>query len=111
MQDLLDKLTKAVSFTYKNDKTAPGLTVSALRKGFYCSVVRYNGAFGKGKEIVCKAKAETLEIALQEVARQFLSLSNFPKDPIQELNELVGNKRSNTLKLVDKAYNTDFENI
>lgn len=91
-QALLDKLTKAISFTYKEDKTAPGLTVSALKKGYYCSVVRYDGAFGAGKVVICKAKSDTLDGALQDVAHQFLSLSARVKDPVQELGELVGGK-------------------
>jgi hypothetical protein len=88
-QVLIDKLTKAISHKYREDKTAPGLTVSALKKGYYCSVVRYDGAFGAGKKVVCKAKADSLNGALQDVASQFLSLVSQPKDPLQELGELV----------------------
>ena len=88
-QVLIDKLTKAISHKYREDKTAPGLTVSALKKGYYCSVVRYDGAFGAGKVVVCKAKSDTLNGALQDVASQFLSLAVQPKDPVQELGELV----------------------
>jgi hypothetical protein len=91
-QALLDKLTKAISYTYQDDKTAPGLTVSALKKGYYCSVVRYDGAFGAGKVVICKAKADTLDAAIQDVAKQFLSLSPAAKNPVQELGELVGGK-------------------
>lgn len=91
-QALLNKLTKAISYTYQDDKTAPGLTVSALKKGYYCSVVRYDGAFGAGKVVVCKAKSDTLDGALKDVAHQFLSISNRPKDPMQELGDLVGGK-------------------
>ena len=91
-QALLDKLTKAISFTYAGDQTAPGLTVSALKKGYYCSVVRYDGAFGAGKTVVCKAKSDTLDGAIQEVAKQFLKLSSAPKNPVQELGDLVGGK-------------------
>jgi len=86
---LIDKLTKAISHKYREDKTAPGLTVAALKKGFYCSVVRYDGAFGNGKVVVCKAKADTLDSALKSVASQFLTIAAQPKDPVQELDELV----------------------
>jgi hypothetical protein len=86
---LISKLTKAISYKYREDKTAPGLTVSALKKGFYCSIVRYNGAFGAGKEIVCKAKSDSLLSALENVSQQFLDLATYPQDPIQELNQLV----------------------
>jgi len=91
-QNLLDKLIKAVSYTYRDDKTAPGLTVSALKKGYYCSVVRYDGAFGNGKVVVCKVKADTLEDAVKEIAVKFLASTNVVKDPVQELNDVVSSK-------------------
>lgn len=86
---LMDKLTKAVSFRFRDDKTAPGVTVSALKKGYYCSVVRYGGAFAKGKEVVCKARANDLPSALKELATKFVAMSVQPKDPVQELGDLV----------------------
>lgn len=88
-EQLVDKLTKAISFKFKEDKTAPGLTVASLKRGFYCSVIRYGGAFGRDKKVVCNAKADTLDAALQAVATKFLSLDVGPKDPVQELSELV----------------------
>lgn len=91
-QDLLSKLTKAVSYTYKDDKTAPGVTVSALKKGFYCSVVRYDGAFGVGKEVICKAKSNTLDGAIQDAAKQFLSLTVVNRNPVEELGVCLGSK-------------------
>jgi len=86
---VIDKLTKAISYKYREDKTAPGLTISALKKGYYCSVIRYNGAFGAGKEVVCKAKSNSLLDALENVSNQFLDLNSYPQDPIQELKQLV----------------------
>lgn len=86
---LVDKITKAISHKYKEDKTAPGLTIASLKKGFYCSVVRYGGAFGRDKKVVCNAKANTLAEALKGVAVMFLTLNDTPKDPVQELSELV----------------------
>jgi hypothetical protein len=88
-QVLINKLTKAISHAYKDDHTAPGLTISALKKGVYCSVVRYDGAFGKGKSVLCSVKADTLPQALKEITNKFLQLSNRPKDPVQELSELA----------------------
>jgi hypothetical protein len=88
-EQLVDKLTKAISYKYKEDKTAPGLTVAALKRGFYCSVVRYGGAFGRDKKVVCNAKADTLDKALKDVATKFLNLNDSPKDPVQELDDLV----------------------
>jgi hypothetical protein len=83
---LIDKLTKAISHAYRDDKTAPGLVVSALKKGYYCSVVRYENAFAKGKVVVCKAKSSVLEVALADLANQFLDLQSSPPiDPISDL--------------------------
>jgi hypothetical protein len=82
---LIDKLTKAISYRYRNDKTAPGLTVSALKKGYYCSVVRYEEPFAKGKVVVCKAKSDSLAGALNELTTQFLGTKDSPVDPVQDL--------------------------
>jgi len=90
---LMDKLTKAVSYKYRDDKTAPGIVVSALKKGYYCSVVRYSQAFAKGKQVVCKAKADDLPGALKELATKFVEITAQPKDPVQELGVLVGKGR------------------
>lgn len=87
---LMDKLTKAVSYKYQDDKTAPGVVVSALKKGYYCSVVRYSQAFAKGKQVVCNARADDLPSALKELATKFVAISAQPKDPVQELGALVG---------------------
>jgi hypothetical protein len=88
-EQLVDKLTKAISFKYKEDKTVPGLTVASLKKGFYCSIVRYGGAFGKDKKVLCSAKADSLDQALKSVATKFLDLDDSPQNPVQELNTLV----------------------
>lgn len=88
-QVLLDKLTRAVSYQYKDDKTSPGVTVSALRKGYYASVVRYSEAFAKGKTVVCSARGDTLDQALEGVAKEFLVKINSQPDPVQQLDTLV----------------------
>lgn len=85
-QVLLDKLTKAVSFKFNEDKTAPGVTVSSLKKGYYCSVVRYSGAFAKGKVVVCSAHADTLDGAIEMAAKLFLTQVAVTRDPLQELD-------------------------
>lgn len=86
---LMDKLIKAVSFKYIDDKTSPGVTVSSLKRGYYCSVVRYDGAFAKGKMVVCAARGETLSDTLRELATKFLAASPQVKNPIQELNDVL----------------------
>ena len=53
--NMLDLLAKAVSFTFKDDKTSPGI-VSELRNGkWYASVVRYTKGFAKDKQIAFKS--------------------------------------------------------
>jgi len=86
-EQLIDKLTKAISFKFKEDKTAPGLTVSALKKGYYCSIVRYEGPFARNKVVVCKAKGKTLPEALNELTTTFLTAQDNPTDPIQDLRK------------------------
>ncbi len=88
-QVLLNKLTQAVSFQFKDDKTSPGVTVSALKKGFYASVVRYTGAIAKGKVVVCSARGDTLDAALEGCAKEFLVKVNSQPDPVQQLDTLV----------------------
>ena len=89
---LIDKLTQAITYRFRDDKTSPGLVVSALKKGYYCSVVRYSEAFAKGKVVVCKAKADSLTTALTSLAGRFLDMTPVPMDPIQELRSAVGSK-------------------
>lgn len=86
---LIEKLTKAVAFAHKNDKTAPGLTISILKKGYYCSIVRYDEAFGKGKVVLCKATASTLEEALTTVAKNFLATSKPVTNPVDDLSDFL----------------------
>jgi hypothetical protein len=90
-QTLLETLTKAIVFKYSSDMTAPGVTVSSLKNGkFYASVVRYNGAIATGKQVVCKATADTLTGALRAVATEFLgTVKQAPKNPVDELSDLV----------------------
>jgi hypothetical protein len=87
---LIDKLTNAVSFKFKDDATSPNLTISKLRHGYYCSVVRYskNGAIQK-KVVVCKATASNLEDAVKTVVTEFLKVAQPQPDPLQELDKLA----------------------
>lgn len=94
-QQLIDTLTNAISFKFKDDGTRPGLTISKLRKGYYCSVVRYPVA-KKGKVVVCKAEAATLDEALKGVTVAFLVVADHKPDPIQQLAELAQTPKSNS---------------
>jgi hypothetical protein len=87
---LIDKLTSAVSFKFKDDATSPNLTISKLRHGYYCSVVRYaKGSSGQKKVVVCKAEASNLEDAVKEVVGAFIKVANPQPDPLQELDTLA----------------------
>lgn len=90
---LLDKLTEAVSFKYKDDSTAPSVLVSRLKKGYYCSVVRYSGPFAKGKQVVCSGRGDCMAQALENAAASFVALAPPPQDPIQELRGLLVKKK------------------
>ncbi len=88
---LIDKLTNAVSFKFKEDATSPNVTISKLRHGYYCSVVRYakSGGTGQKKIVVCKAEAPNLEDAVKGVVGAFLKVAAPQPDPVQELDKLA----------------------
>lgn len=88
--ELMNKLILAINFKYHDDMVAPGLIISALKKGYYCSVVRYpEGAAGCNKQVVCKATEKTLESALENVARQFVHMTTVQQNPLQELSLFI----------------------
>ena len=91
IQELIDKLTTAISFKFKEDATSPNLTISKLRHGYYCSVVRYakGSPAVKNKIVVCKASANTLEAAIVGVVDEFLKVAKPQPDPLQELDTLA----------------------
>jgi hypothetical protein len=81
--DILDKLTTAVSFHFKQDGTKPNVTISKLKNSYYGSVVRYPG---KEKKVVCKAESPTLAELIPNLAKAFLIVAaKSPIDPLQEL--------------------------
>jgi hypothetical protein len=90
VSQLIDKLTNAVSFKYAEDATSPNVTISKLRKGYYCSVVRYakSGAVQK-KVVVCNAKADNLGDAVRNVVSAFLKIAQPQPDPLSELDKLA----------------------
>lgn len=87
---ILNKLIKAVSFKFKEDLTAPGVTVSFLKNGeYYCSVVRYHEAFAKGKEVVCSGHGLSLHDAVLNAAQSFLKIVVPTPDPITDLGATI----------------------
>jgi hypothetical protein len=91
VQELIDKLTNAISFKFKEDATSPNLTISKLRHGYYCSVVRYakGTPAPKNKVVVCKAESDTLEGAVKGVVGEFLKVAKPQPDPLQELDSIA----------------------
>lgn len=97
-QELVDKISKAISFKYGDDASSPGLQVSFLKKGpnkdkFYVSIVRYGKAFGKDKAVLCASTSPVLDEALQDVAVKFLSIDPVQETPIDQLNSLIAKKK------------------
>ena len=87
---LIEKLIEAVAYKFPQDGMRPGLTISKLRHGYYCSVVRYpTGGIPKKKLVVAKAQANTLEEAIKGVVGDFLAVVDEKKTPVQELSELI----------------------
>lgn len=88
---LIDKLTTAVSFKFKDDGTSPNVTISKLRNGhYYCSVVRYAKSGGSQKKVVvCKAETSNLEDSVKNVVAAFLKIAAPQPDPLQELDKLA----------------------
>lgn len=92
---LIDKLVSAVSFKFKDDGTSPNVTISKLRHGYYCSVVRYTEAKGKKnvKVVVCNAQADSLEKAVTQVVASFLKIAQPETNPLLDLQNAVSAER------------------
>lgn len=89
-QNLIDKIVKAISHQYKTDKTVPGLQIALVKHGYYVSIVRYAKPFGKEKSVAFKARGDTLNAALLDLAMQFCRDNPFPRNPVYELNDFCG---------------------
>jgi len=85
---IIAKITKAITHAFKTDGTAPGLTVAWLshNQSFYVSVVRWI----EGEKVVaCSAQNAELNTALFELAGKFLVAHPPVKSPVEELAEMV----------------------
>ena len=90
---LLQSLSKAVSYTFRKDGTSPGVLVSTLKDGsVYASIVRYGAGVGfkSGKKVVCKCNASDVETALKSLTDEFLKVAQPEPNPLDKLRELVG---------------------
>lgn len=100
MKDLIDKLSKAVSFQYPG-KCAPSVVISWLpTKEWYVSIVKYEFS-ANDKQIMHKTRNQCLTTALQVVSRQLLDTIVEERNPLDELN--------NFLTLTDKSKSASIE--
>ena len=91
VEQLLNKLSKAVSYTYRKDGTCPGVLISTLKDGdVYISIVRYGKEYPNGKKVVCKYQSSNLKTSLMMVSKLFIESSIQEQNPIESLrNELI----------------------
>lgn len=83
---LINKLIKAITYKYRDDRIVPGLIISYLATdNYYCSIVRYSGLMASNKEIVCKSTRDNLFDALKDIANDFSHIAFEEQNPIQEL--------------------------
>ena len=79
--NLLDTLVRAVCANYATDLTAPSIIVSYVsgdqhdesNLGYYASIIRYNGKFGRDREVLFRTSGHDSAFeAIQEVARLYV---------------------------------------
>lgn len=88
INELIEKLSKAVSFQYPG-KFAPSLLISWLpNRTWYVSVLQYLDSHEE-KSVLHKARNTDLFLALKEISNQLLNSVIKEKDPLDELNEIV----------------------
>lgn len=82
---LIEKLTKALSYKYPNDRMMPGVTIAYLRSGnFYVSLLRYTPE----KSVIFKNENADLVAALMK-AGKFLTSSHPERNALDELNDAL----------------------
>ena len=93
MENMIDKLSAAVSFYFKSDSTSPGIVVSTLKnKQVYASIVRYGSKFEKGKQVVCNVKAPTVNEAVTLLSKRFVEYTSeidTPTNPLESLKKAI----------------------
>lgn len=73
--DLVEVLLSAVEAEYRGDPSTAGVCLSRLSRdrGYYGSVLRYDGPFGEGKKVVVKVYAENLHKTVEQLSAAWLS--------------------------------------
>jgi hypothetical protein len=75
IEDLLIKLSAAVSFYYKEDDISPGVVISTLKdKQIYGSVVRYGKNWKNGKVIICNVRTPSLQETIALLSKRFVEV-------------------------------------
>lgn len=100
--EVLEKITKAISFAYKADGTCPGLTISWLSHSneYYVSIVRW---IRGEKIIVCSTKDKILTTALIALSHKFILENPAPVNPIDELVSFISEKEKSELQSYTKV--------
>ncbi len=87
-EQLLEQLSKAVSYAYREDGTCPSVLISSLRdKEFYVSIVRYGAQFANNKSVICNTQDVSLREALLKLTTLFLNKVVVKKNPIDSLRD------------------------
>lgn len=93
MENLLNKLSGAVSHYFKDDAIRPGVVISTLRdNSVYASIVRYNNAWSRGKKVVCNVKSPTLDGAVALLSKRFVEYiaeEQTTTDPVEILKKAI----------------------
>lgn len=85
-KELIDKITKALSFKFPNDRMMPGITISHLKNGnFYVSLLRHN----PNKKVIHKYQDPDLDVALSTVGRFLLESEVRDLNPLDELSNVL----------------------
>ncbi len=92
-QDMLSKLSAAISFYFKEDAICPGVVISTLRnKQVYASIVRYNNNWEARKKVIYNVQAPTVEEAVCLLSKRFVEFTaeqNNSTDPLEILKKSI----------------------
>ncbi len=87
VQELLEKLTQAISYEFEDDYIKPGITISFVLNEYYTSIVRWRDH--SNRSVVHSAKNADLLIALQSLSWLFIENYKPKMDPVQDLQNLL----------------------
>ena len=90
-QGTLATLSRAVSEHFADDSTKPGVLFAYLpgENMYYCAVHRYFSSGGRSKQVIVSCKNVNPELAVDDVARQFLSQIGKVENAVDQLRRAV----------------------